>query len=221
MTVFRSNHTPIHSPAVTPTAMPIIGVTRSPDIASARRGGPRLWLLVGACACLAACASAPPPARTPPPMPGIQRAQANIAPASGTLVSGRLRVDAIPGGVRLHGELGGLGRNATHAIHVHERGDCSAADGSSAGGHFNPAGVAHGRAGGAVHHAGDMDNLTADARGVATVDITLQGVSLGNGATQDVLGRAIVVHAKADDYTSQPTGNAGARVGCGVIEIAP
>lgn len=209
MSAFRSLHAPNHTE------------TRSPDNMPVERGAPRLWLLLGACACLAACASAPPPARTPPPMPGIQRAQANIAPASATLVSGRLRLDAIDSGVRLHGELGGLGRNAIHAIHVHERGDCSAADGSSAGGHFNPAGVAHGRAGEAVHHAGDMDNLTADARGVATVDINLRGVTLGNGAPQDILGRAIVVHAKADDYTSQPAGNAGARVGCGVIEIAP
>lgn len=169
---------------------------------------------------LAACASAPPPAPTPPkPQHRIQHAMANMAPASASLVSGRLLIDAIDGGVRIHGELGGLGRNGVHAIHVHERGDCSAADATTAGGHFNPDGVAHGRAGMPPHHLGDMDNLHANAQGVARVDLHLHGVTLGSGAANDILGRAIIVHANPDDYTSQPTGNAGARVACGVIDI--
>lgn len=169
---------------------------------------------------LAACASAPPPAPTPPkPQHRIQHAMANMAPASASLVSGRLLIDAIDGGVRIHGELGGLGRNGVHAIHVHERGDCSAADATTAGGHFNPDGVAHGRAGMPPHHLGDMDNLHANAQGVAKVDLHLHGVTLGSGAANDILGRAIIVHANPDDYTSQPTGNAGARVACGVIDI--
>jgi Cu-Zn family superoxide dismutase len=169
---------------------------------------------------LAACASAPPPKPAPPkPQHRIQHAMANMAPASASLVSGRLLIDAIDGGVRIHGELGGLGRNGVHAIHVHERGDCSAADASTAGGHFNPDGVAHGRAGTPPHHLGDMDNLHANAQGVAKVDLHLHGVTLGSGAANDILGRAIIVHANPDDYTSQPTGNAGARVACGVIDI--
>lgn len=169
---------------------------------------------------LAACASAPPPAPTPlKPQHRIQHAMANMAPASASLVSGRLLIDAIDGGVRIHGELGGLGRNGVHAIHVHERGDCSAADATTAGGHFNPDGVAHGRAGMPPHHLGDMDNLHANAQGVARVDLHLHGVTLGSGAANDILGRAIIVHANPDDYTSQPTGNAGARVACGVIDI--
>jgi Cu-Zn family superoxide dismutase len=169
---------------------------------------------------LAACASAPPPKPAPPtPQHRIQHAKANMAPASASLVSGRLLIDAIDGGVRIHGELGGLGRNGVHAIHVHERGDCSAADASTAGAHFNPDGVAHGRAGTPPHHLGDMDNLHANAQGVAKVDLHLHGVTLGSGAANDILGRAIIVHANPDDYTSQPTGNAGARVACGVIDI--
>lgn len=169
---------------------------------------------------LAACASAPPPKPAPPkPQHRIQHAMANMAPASASLVSGRLLIDAIDGGVRIHGELGGLGRNGVHAIHVHERGDCSAADASTAGGHFNPDGVAHGRAGMPPHHLGDMDNLHANAQGVAKVDLHLHGVTLGSGAANDILGRAIIVHANPDDYASQPTGNAGARVACGVIDI--
>ncbi len=171
---------------------------------------------------LAGCASAPPP-KPPEPVPQhrVQRAIANMAPASASLVSGRLRIAAVDGGVRIEGELGGLGRRGTHAIHVHERGDCSAADGSAAGGHFNPTGVAHGRAGMPPHHLGDMDNLHAGADGVAHVDIRLDGVTLGSGAANDILGRAIIVHAGPDDYAGQPAGNAGARVACGVIEIAP
>jgi Cu-Zn family superoxide dismutase len=169
---------------------------------------------------LAACASAPPPKPAPPkPQHRIQHAMANMAPASASLVSGRLLIDAIDGGVRIHGELGGLGRNGVHAIHVHERGDCSAADASTAGDHFNPDGVAHGRAGMPPHHLGDMDNLHANPQGVAKVDLHLHDVTLGSGAANDILGRAIIVHANPDDYTSQPTGNAGARVACGVIDI--
>lgn len=180
----------------------------------------RIFVVSMLAASLAACASAPPPKVEPAPQHRVQRAVANIAPASASLVSGRLSITAIDGGVRIEGELGGLGRGGAHAIHVHERGDCSAADGSSAGGHFNPAGAAHGRAGSGPHHLGDMDNLVANAAGVAVVNIRLQGVTLGSGASNDILGRALVVHAGPDDYTSQPAGNAGSRVGCGVIEIA-
>jgi Cu-Zn family superoxide dismutase len=122
--------------------------------------------------------------------------------------------------VRIAGELGGLARGSTHAIHIHEKGDCSAADATSAGGHFNPAQQPHGRAGSGAHHGGDMDNVVADANGVARVDVQAIGVSLGGGAT-DIGGRAVVVHAAADDYRTQPTGNAGARVACGVIELTP
>ncbi len=170
---------------------------------------------------LTACASAPPP-KTPETVAQhrVQRAVANVAPASASLVSGRLSITAVDGGVRIEGELGGLGRGGTHAIHVHERGDCSAADGSSAGGHFNPGAAAHGRAGSGAHHLGDMDNLVANTSGVASVNLRLAGVTLGSGAPNDILGRALVIHANADDYSSQPAGNSGARVACGVIEIA-
>jgi Cu-Zn family superoxide dismutase len=179
-------------------------------------------LLSAVSATLAGCASPPPPKPQPiVPQHRLQRAQAHMAPVSGTLVSGKLMVFAVDGGVRIEGELGGLGRNGTHAIHIHERGDCSAADGSSAGGHFNPAAVAHGRVGHGAHHAGDMDNIVADARGVARVNVRADGVTLGSGAANDVLGRAIIVHAGVDDYATQPTGNAGGRAACGVIEIAP
>lgn len=182
-----------------------------------------LATLASACALLlAACSSSPSQDAVPTTKAAVSTAQLAtvvVAPASGSLVSGKLEVTPTSDGVRLTGELGGLTRGGTHAIHIHEKGDCSAADATSAGGHFNPAGQPHGRAGSGAHHGGDMDNLVADADGVARVDVTARGVTLGGTAANDVAGRAVVVHAMADDYQSQPAGNAGARVACGVIKI--
>lgn len=171
---------------------------------------------------LAACA---PPATKPevPPAPAAvstaQLAEANLSPASASLVSGRVAVVPEAGGVHITGTIGGLPQGKPAAFHVHEKGDCSAMDASSAGGHFNPATQPHGRAGSGAHHAGDMDNLQANAEGVVHVDVHLRGVTLGGGAANDIAGRALVVHAGADDYHSQPAGNAGARVACGVIRV--
>ncbi len=171
---------------------------------------------------LAACSSAPPPvAPTPPPpapvVPLVQRAEAALAPASASLISGRMVLLPVADGVRITGTVGGLPPLRTFGFHVHERGDCSAVDASSAGAHFNPAAAPHGRSGSGPHHAGDMDNLQSNAEGVAQVDLRLPGVTLGGGGPGDIVGRALVVHADPDDYRSQPAGNAGARVACGVI----
>ena len=177
---------------------------------------------------LTACASAPSPTDAPPAAAPTthntstaQQAIANLASASGSLVSGRLTLVPMGGGVHIRGDIGGLPPGSSHGFHIHEKGDCSAVDAASAGGHFNPAGKPHGRAGHGAHHAGDSDNLVADAQGVAHVDAHVEGVSLGGGASNDILGRAIIVHANADDYSSQPAGNAGARVACGVIRSTP
>jgi Cu-Zn family superoxide dismutase len=147
----------------------------------------------------------------------LSSASVNLAAASGSLVSGTLALMPMGDGVHLTGEIGGLAPGSTHGIHIHEIGDCSAADASSAGGHFNPTGAAHGKVDTATHHGGDMDNIVADAEGVATVNVHARGVVLGGGAANDAVGKAVVVHAAPDDYTSQPSGNAGARVACGVI----
>jgi Cu-Zn family superoxide dismutase len=104
----------------------------------------------------------------------------------------------------------------THGFHVHEKGDCSAADGMSAGGHFNPTAKPHGNPASADHHAGDMPALVADAAGNATLQAELSPMSVGGGVT-DIVGKAVIVHKDADDYATQPTGNSGARVACGVI----
>ena len=149
------------------------------------------------------------------------RATVVLAPASGSLVSGTLTLVPMGDGVHMSGEVGGLKPGDTRGFHIHEKGDCSAADASTAGGHFNPAAQAHGRSGHGAHHAGDTDNIVANAKGVARIDAHVTGVTLGGGAANDIAGRAVIVHAAADDYTTQPTGNAGARVACGVIKVAP
>jgi Cu-Zn family superoxide dismutase len=178
-------------------------------------------LAIAACTAfgMAACSTTPP--TQPAPQPQAQHdAVANLASASGSLVSGRLQVMTMgANAVHIAGDVGGLAPGSSHGFHVHEKGDCSAADGSSAGGHFNPAGNPHGSMDHGPHHAGDIDNIVADAQGVAHVNIHVPGVTLGTGAANDIAGRAIIVHADPDDYTSQPSGNAGKRVACGVITI--
>jgi Cu-Zn family superoxide dismutase len=171
---------------------------------------------------LAACSSTPPAATQPPPVTArstAQQAVVVLASASGSRVSGKLTLAPMGDGVHLSGEVGGLPANGQFGFHVHEKGDCSAADASSAGGHFNPAATAHGRANAGAHHAGDMDNITSNAAGVANVNVHLRGVTLGGGALNDIADRAVIVHASADDYHSQPAGNAGARVACGLIKV--
>ena len=103
-----------------------------------------------------------------------------------------------------------------HGFHIHEKGDCSAPDAMSAGGHFNPTGKPHGAPDVADHHAGDMQMLQADASGNATLTTDLTGLGIGSGPA-DIVGKAVIVHKDADDYKTQPTGNSGARVACGVI----
>ena len=183
----------------------------------------RIALLAAATAVsLTACGSAPKKHAGPniPTLSTAKQATANLASASGSLVSGK--VTLVPmgaGGVHLSGTVGGLPANSTHGFHIHEKGDCSAVDGSSAGPHFNPFTSVHGRANAGDHHSGDMDNVVSNADGVVQLNVHVGGVTLGGGSVNDIAGRALVVHAAADDYTSQPAGNAGARVACGVITV--
>ncbi|MDO4708992.1 MAG: superoxide dismutase family protein [Pseudomonadota bacterium] len=146
-------------------------------------------------------------------------ASISLEAKSGSQVAGELRLVREGEGVRLTGQIRGLSANGEHAFHIHESGDCSAEDGSSAGGHFNPTAQAHGRSAHGEHHLGDQDNLQANAEGVAEVNAFFPGVSLGDGAASDAAGKAVIVHAGVDDYTSQPTGNAGGRIACGVIKL--
>ncbi len=176
-------------------------------------------LLLAACSTTAPVATPPSTPVAPAATSTAREAGVVLASASGSRVSGTLTLVPLQGGVHVRGQVGGLAANGKFGFHVHEKGDCSAVDATSAGGHFNPAGTAHGRVGTGTHHGGDMDNLVSNAEGVASVDAHLHGVTLGGGAANDIAGRAVIVHADPDDYRSQPTGNAGARVACGVIRV--
>lgn len=145
-------------------------------------------------------------------------ADAVLVARSGGAVTGAITLRETARGLQLRGEVRGLKANAEHGFHIHEKGDCSAPDAMSAGGHFNPDGVAHGRHGEGPHHAGDLPNLRADANGVARVDQLVEGVTLAAGP-RGAAGRSLVVHRDPDDYTSQPAGNSGPRIGCAVIVL--
>lgn len=142
-------------------------------------------------------------------------AMATVAPASGSNVRGTVSFIREKDGIRVEANFTGL-TPGKHGFHIHEKGDCSAPDGSSAGGHFNPAGMAHGGPADPNRHAGDFGNVEADASGKATYSRTFSDLKLEGNAS--IIGRAVIVHAKADDLKTQPSGDAGGRVACGVIE---
>ena len=158
---------------------------------------------------------------TPPvaePEPASAGAAANLAATQGNTASGSLTLTADGSAVHIMGALSGLKPNSEFGFHIHEKGDCSAPDASSAGGHFNPTNAQHGDPQGETHHAGDMLNAKSDAQGMAQVHATATGVTVGGGQPNDIIGKAIVLHEKADDYKSQPAGDSGARIACGVIK---
>ncbi len=117
--------------------------------------------------------------------------------------------------VRVSGEIRGLKPGAEHGFHVHDKGDCSSGDGMSTGGHYNPGGRKHGAHGQGEHHAGDLPSLKADANGVARFSFDSRSIGVDSGAA--IVGRGLIVHRDPDDYTTQPTGNAGPRLACAVI----
>lgn len=141
-------------------------------------------------------------------------AAATLAPSSGSTVAGTVTFTAAKDGLQVTADISGL-TPGEHGFHLHEKGDCSAADATSAGDHWNPTKQAHGAPGAAAHHAGDLGNITADASGKAHVDMVVKGIGL-EGANS-VVGRAVIVHGKADDMKTQPSGAAGPRVACGVV----
>lgn len=175
------------------------------------------------CALLVACGGEPAPSAGPlPPAPiappaADPAAQATLEGASGRMVEGEIDLSTTTGGVLLDGAVLGLAPNTTHGIHVHEQGDCSAPDASSAGGHFSPDDNMHGNPVSGEHHLGDMPNIVADATGRARVSTTIVGATLGDDGPRDLMGRAIVVHMEPDDYKTQPAGNSGERIACAVI----
>ena len=141
-----------------------------------------------------------------------------LQPTQGQTAHGSLTLVQVGANVRIEGEVAGLDPGGTHGFHIHESGDCSDPDAESAGGHFNPTGDVHGDPLGNRHHVGDMRTLEANAEGVAVVQHGIDDTGLGASGTHSLRGRAVIVHEEADDYTTDPTGDAGERIACGVIE---
>ena len=170
----------------------------------------------------------PPAATAPvadpaaPPEMAKPIATAQLQPTKDSTVAGTINFTLVDGQLRASGDISGLKPDSEHGFHIHEKGDCSAPDGSSAGGHFNPGSSEHGSISTAMHHGGDMPNIKADAQGNAHIDGPVaSNVNVGVGDGFDIVGRGLIVHADPDDYKTQPTGNAGARLACAVIAKVP
>ena len=153
-----------------------------------------------------------------PAAPETRVAVVVLSPTEGSQVEGEIRFEQSDGQVSVSGRVTNL-TAGKHGFHIHEVGDCSAPDASSAGGHFNPHGTDHGAPGMPPHHVGDLGNLEADESGVAEYQATLDFLTLHEGEATSIIGKSVIVHELEDDLTSQPTGAAGGRLACGVIEL--
>lgn len=142
-----------------------------------------------------------------------------LEPKSNSTVTGTATFTEKNGKVTFTAKMAGL-QPGVHAIHIHEKSDCTAADGSSAGGHWNPTFKKHGKWGVGEYHKGDIGNFTADEKGNGTITMTTDEWAIGgDDETKNILGKGLIVHQGADDFTTQPTGNAGGRVACaGIIK---
>lgn len=160
-----------------------------------------LLLVAGACASMSSGPSA----------------TATLAPTSGSTASGTVKLTQLAdGSVQVKADLAGVPAGV-HGFHIHEKGDCGD-NGNAAGGHYNPMSTAHGAPDATPHHAGDFGNVTANAAGEVHTTFTTRSVTVESGATTAV-GHAIILHANPDDLTTQPTGNAGGRIACGVVTL--
>lgn len=167
----------------------------------------RFSAAAAAIALLSACASTPLE-----PL----RATAELKPTKGNKTFGEATFEEVGGKVHVVIYVQGLKPGQEHGMHIHEVGDCSSGDGMSTKGHFNPFGKPHAHSGTAERHAGDLPSLKADKGGRAKVDVMLDILTVAPGPAS-VVGRGVIVHADPDDFKTQPTGNAGARLACGVI----
>ncbi len=183
---------------------------------------------VGLAACASKTAVAPAPAPAPVPAPSaspevkvtesyFSRTKSAVATLSPSATSGVSGIVVFSGGstsVDVHVTAAGLMPGSIHGFHVHDVGNCASADFMSAGDHFNPTHKPHGPQD-KPHHAGDMPSLIADPSGKIDARFTLEGVTLGG--VDGFVGHAVILHATADNFDAQPSGNSGARVACGVI----
>jgi Cu-Zn family superoxide dismutase len=191
-------------------AKPAVKISDEPmkpeEIAAAQSGG-------------STAAAAAPAAAAVAPAGAAASAQAVLQPAKDTPgFSGRVIFYQAGSEVRVVADVTGVSPPGNHGFHVHENGKCERDPGkdfASAGGHFNPAGTPHACPDAASHHAGDLGNIVINADGTGHVDVTTSALSLSGASS--VVGRAVILHAAPDDCTTQPTGNAGGRLACGVI----
>jgi Cu-Zn family superoxide dismutase len=181
---------------------------------------PNCWLTLLALGLLA-CSR--PPERPAPAIVETQALQlrtavAVLTAAPDSSASGTVRFEELKDGIEVRVNLKGL-EPGPHGFHIHEKGDCSTPDFTSAGDHFNPEFAAHGDRTDSARHVGDLGNLIADSQG--NVELSFIDDRLALRGEHSIVGRAVIVHFQADDLLSQPSGNAGARVACGVIELQP
>jgi Cu-Zn family superoxide dismutase len=151
----------------------------------------------------------------------FEKAEAQLEAKSGAKgLKGDVKFERLgTGGVRVIADITGLEPNSTHGFHIHQHGDCSDQAAKKAGEHLNPTDKKHGPPmADTEHHLGDMGNVTADAKGHAVVDRVFDQMSLDPKSANTVVGKAVILHAKADDLKSQPSGNSGDRIACGVIK---
>ncbi len=147
----------------------------------------------------------------------ITKAITVIHPTKGNNISGIITFQEEKDGLHINGTLKGL-TPGKHGIHIHEYGDCGCDNAVCAGDHFNPTHKNHGSPDSPDHHLGDLGNITANDQGVGQYSLIDKQTTL-NGPNS-IIGRTVIIHADEDDFVTQPTGNSGARVGCGVIGIA-
>ncbi len=149
--------------------------------------------------------------------PAAASATAEVKGKEGSIVSGKVTFKETAAGVAVVADFTGIpAGQSMRGFHVHEVGDCTPPDFTSAGSHFNPTGAPHGARSAAEHHAGDFGNIEVKADGSAHLELTSTSITVAPGP-KSVVGRAVILHEKADDLLTQPTGNAGGRVACGVV----
>lgn len=166
----------------------------------------KLLITLAALVPLAACSSSKP----------MPMAMAMLVPTANSTAKGMIHfMENRDGSVEVQVNLTGVPAGV-HGFHVHDKGDC-ADNGMAAGGHFNPLSAPHGSPEVASRHAGDFGNVTANENGVVNTTFTTRSIMLGTGTTS-AIGHAVILHANADDYVTQPTGNAGARIACGIVQ---
>lgn len=184
------------------------------------------WVLILGIVILTGCggqeAAAPEVESVPEPVepaaPATVSAYADLQSRADHTVTGSVNFEqsADGGAVMIAASIEGA-PTGSHGLHIHEIGDCSAEDFTSSGGHFNPAGVPHGGPMDAERHAGDLGNIEIGEDGTGMLELSSDLITLAAGAETSIVGRAVVLHAGTDDLVSQPTGDAGGRIGCGVL----